>query len=76
MSKFINILGSRIILTSIKRYKAMDELKLVIYYTSSRQKIDNEIFIFPTEFNRNYMLDKLDILFDCYEGSTQRIKGK
>ena len=66
-TKFINILGNRINISSIKRYKPMEDLKLVVYFSVSRQKVDNEIFTFPTELNRDEMLDQLDIYFDCYE---------
>jgi len=52
----------------------MDELKLVIYYTSSRQKIDNEIFTFETEQSRDDVLDTLDTAFGCYGIKTKRIR--
>lgn len=74
MNKFINILDSRIILTSIKRYKPLNDVSLVIYYTSSRQKIDNEIFTFQTEQERDSVLNTLDIIFDCHGILTKRIK--
>lgn len=75
MVKFINILGNRITTTSIKRYYVpINTLKLVVCYSASRQKIDNETFTFTTEEERNEMLDSLDIIFDCYAKKTKRIK--
>ena len=74
MSKFINIQDSRIVLTSIKRYKPLNEVTLVIYYTSSRQKIDNEMFTFQTEEERNEMLSILDTALGCYGIKTKRLK--
>lgn len=73
-TKFINILGNRIIITSIKRYKPIDELKIAVYFSASRQKVDNEIFEFSTESERNNMLNNLDIIFDCWNKKTKRVK--
>jgi len=74
MSKFINFLGNRIIISSIKRYKPMEENKLVIYFSVSRQKVDNEIFTFDSEKERDDMLDNLDIICDCHGIKTKRVK--
>ena len=63
MTKFIKILDSRIILTSIKRYTPLRSDTIVLYYTSSRQKVENEAFLFETEKERDSMLDILDSLF-------------
>jgi len=65
MSKFIKIKKVRIILSAIKRYAPLPDSqdKLVIYYTATRQRIDNEIFTFRTPKDMQNIIDKLDVYF-------------
>ena len=63
MSKFIQIINARILISSIKRYTPFKKDIILIYYTSTRQKIDNEGFKFENESERDEVLLKLDSIF-------------
>lgn len=60
---FIKIKESRIRLTNIKRYQPHGDKKLIIYYNTSRSKIENETFAFESKASREEVLDLLDISF-------------
>ena len=60
MKNFISLNDTRIRLTTIKKYKPLGEDKIVIYYGTSRFKLESEIFTYPDKYERNNMLNILD----------------
>jgi hypothetical protein len=60
---FIKINDDRIRLNTIKKYKSNGLKSLVIYYNTSRYKIEMEIFKFKTPMLLDDKLNELDILF-------------
>lgn len=63
MKQFINIIGTRIRLSTIKKYKVVTTNVLSIYYNTSRYKIDNELFTFKDSENLEITLLELDQYF-------------
>lgn len=63
MKTFIKINEIRLIKSSIKKYLPNDKLKINIYYTPSRNKIDVETFSFRTQKERDEMIKTLDTIF-------------
>lgn len=64
MKEFINICGTRVRLSTIKKYKQADKKVLSIYYTaSSKFKVDNELFKFEDEETLKMILLELDQYF-------------
>jgi hypothetical protein len=62
MKNFILINSTRIIKSSIKRYCPVDDTKIALYYTTSRSKIENEMFDMETKDEQLRMLEELDSL--------------
>lgn len=62
-SNFIKIGEDRLQLTTIKKYKPLGELKVKIYYNTSRYKIEAEEFTFDSTEERNIFVARLDFIF-------------
>lgn len=60
MSDFVNIAGTRIRKSTIKRYSALNSTKINVFYNTSRYKVDVEAFSFPSEKERDALLETLD----------------
>lgn len=60
---FVKILGQRIRKNSIKKFAPMGNLKINIYYNTSRYKIELETFVFESEVLRDEKLNYLDLNF-------------
>lgn len=65
MKPFIKIQETRIRLSTIKKYKPVNEKNLSIYYSNSRYKVDNEIFVFDDIESMQIIILKLDEYFMC-----------
>lgn len=64
MKEFININGTRVRLSIIKKYRQVDEIVLSIYYSASiKTRVDNEIFKFTNEEDLKIVLLELDQYF-------------
>ena len=64
MKEFININGTRVRLSTIKKYRQVDEIVLSIYYSASiKTRVDNEIFKFTNEEDLKIVLLELDQYF-------------
>lgn len=62
MTNFITIKETRLLRSTIKRYQPVGECDLAIYFSSSRNKLDKEVFKFDTEKQKNEVLQLLDSL--------------
>lgn len=60
---FIKMNDDRIRLSVIKKYKAMNDLSLIIYYSTSRDRVDPTVYKFFSKAKRNAKLESLDIIF-------------
>lgn len=64
MKTFININGTRIRLTTIKKYRHIAPTVLSIYYNaSSKTRVDDELFKFENEEDARIVLLELDQYF-------------
>lgn len=60
MKNFIKIRDTRLRKSTIKKYAPSGELSIIIFYGTSRYKVESEVFKFTTNLNRNIELDLLD----------------
>jgi len=60
MKQFIQILKTRIRISTIKRYKENGETSITIVYNSSVNRPELEVFRFETIEERNKILETLD----------------
>lgn len=60
MTQFVSINGTRIRISTIKRYAPISDTKLAVYYSASRSKIEQEIFKFDDQASRDEMLETID----------------
>ena len=62
-SQFIKLVDVRIRTTAIKKYKPTNTNKLLVYYSPSTQKTEFETITFPTNKERDNMVEQLDSIF-------------
>jgi len=62
-SQFILVGWDRIRISTIKRYRPDGDLKLKIYYNTSRDKICSETIPLASEEDRDLVIRKLDSIF-------------
>ena len=60
MKKFIKINEDRVLLSSIKRYRPIEDNSIYIYYSVSRYRVDKELFKFESEKKRDMIINILD----------------
>jgi len=58
--QFIQIKSDRIRISSIKKYRPVAENKLVVWFSTSRYKVENETYTFETEEELRQTVDFLD----------------
>ena len=63
MKDFIKIGEDRIRKNTVKKYKPIGDLKVMIYYNTSRYKIESESFAFMTKGLRDEFIEELDQTF-------------
>jgi hypothetical protein len=63
MQTFIKINNVRLIKSSIKKYVPHGKTKINIYFNTSRYRIEMETFVFPTEEERDNIMEYLDAMF-------------
>lgn len=62
MKQFILILGTRIRLSTITRYTENGENAITIYFNSSKNRSDFDVFCFENSEERDITLQRLDDL--------------
>lgn len=62
MKNFIKINDIRLRINTIKRYAPLEDKVIVVYYSSSRYKIDKETFTFTDVKERDMYINILDEL--------------
>ena len=60
MENFITIGTERFRKTTIKRYRPLESFKLIIYFNSSRYKVESQTFEFSSYAEREMVLNSLD----------------
>lgn len=63
MQTFIKINDTRLIKSSIKKYIPSGDVKINIYFNTSRYKIEMESFSFENKEKREEMINYLDAMF-------------
>ena len=63
MKTFVKIKDIRLIKSAIKKYVPVEKLKINIYYSPSRNKVDVETFTFSTQKERDAVMTYLDTMF-------------
>ncbi len=62
---FITIRESRIRLSTIKKYKPINGIKLSLYFSTSKSKVVAEVVEFKNKAKREEILLLLDVKFGC-----------
>lgn len=63
MSKFVKIKETRFFKGSIKKYKPLNKKQIMLYFNTSRYKIECETIWFESEQKRNECINELDAHF-------------
>ena len=63
MKEFVKINNTRIRKNTIKRYVPMENNRITVYYSASRNKVDFESFKFESVKERDEMINELDLNF-------------